>query len=128
MPSSITCSSISFPPASIITIFSFVPARVTCISDFSRCATVGLITYSPSTKPSQTAPIGPFHGISEIDNEMEVPIIAATSGGLSCSTERTVATTVQSFLKSEGKSGLIGLSMQRDVRIAFSEGFDSRLM
>ena len=128
IPSSITLSSTSLAPASIITTFCFVPATVTSISLFSLCSTVGLITYSPSTRPSQTPPIGPFQGTSEIEIAIEVPIIAATSGGLSCSTESTVATTDTSFLKSDGKSGLIGLSITRLVRIAFSDGLPSRLM
>ena len=37
-----------------------------------------------------TPPIGPFHGMSEMEIAIEVPIIAQISGELSCSTESTV--------------------------------------
>ena len=63
--------------------------------------------------------------ISDIDNAADAPIIAATSGELSCSTHRTVATTTTSFLKSFGNSGLNGLSIALDTNIDLSLGFPS---
>src|SRR5699024_3690402 len=86
---------------------------------------VGFITISPFTNPTFTAAVGPPNGISEIDNAAEAPIIAATSGELSCSTLNTVATTTTSFLKSFGNNGLNGLSIALDTNIALSLGFPS---
>jgi len=123
--SNIISSGTSFAPASIIAIFSSVPATVNVKSLFSLCASVGFIIISPSTNPTFTAAVGPPNGISEIDNAAEAPIIAATSGELSCSTHNTVATTTTSFLKSFGNSGLNGLSIALDVNIALSLGFPS---
>ena len=123
--SNITSSGISFAPASIIAILPSVPATVNVKSDTFLCSSVGLITIFPSTKPTFTAAVGPPNGISEIDNAAEAPIIAATSGELSWSTERTVQTTTTSFLKSFGNSGLKGLSIALDVSIALSLGFPS---
>ena len=47
---------------------------------FSLCAAVGLMTYSPSTSPTKTPAIGPFHGISEMDSAIDAPSIAVISG------------------------------------------------
>ena len=63
--------------------------------------------------------------MSDIESAAEAPIIAQTSGLLSCSTDNTVATTHTSFLKSFGKSGLKGLSIALEVSIALSAGFPS---
>lgn len=93
---------------------------------FFLCSRVGLRTISPSTRPTFTEEIGPSHGISETAIAAETPIAAVTSGEQSGSTDITVATTEQSFLKSLGKRGRIGLSMQRLVRIAFSPALPSR--
>ena len=123
--SNITSSGTSFAPASIIAIFSSVPATVNVKSDTFLCSSVGFITIFPSTNPTFTAAVGPPNGISEIESAADAPIIAATSGELSCSTERTVATTTTSFLKSFGNSGLNGLSIALDVNIALSLGFPS---
>ena len=57
---------------------------------------------------------------------VETPIIAVISGEQSGSTDITVATTEQSFLKSLGKRGRMGRSIQREVRIAFSLALPSR--
>ena len=99
-----------------------VEATVTAIWDFSRCSAVGLITYSPSTYPTETPEIGPFHGISEMDRAAEVPTMAAISGEQSGSTDMTVHTTDTSFLISLGNRGRIGRSMTREVRMALSLG------
>ena len=123
--SNIISSGTSFAPASIIAIFSFVPATVNVKSVFSLSDSVGFITILPSTNPTFTAAVGPPNGISDIDNAADAPIIAATSGELSCSTDNTVATTTTSFLKSFGNSGLNGLSIALDVSIALSAGFPS---
>ncbi len=126
--SSIVSSGTSFAPASIITIFSAVPATVSVRSVFALCARVGLRMISPSTSPTLIPAIGPFQGISEIEIAIDVAIMPAISGELSGSTASTVITTETSFLISFGKSGRIGLSTHLDVRIAFSEGLPSRFV
>lgn len=105
---------------------SAVEATVSVKSVFSLCSRVGLRTISPSTNPTFTEEIGPSHGISETAIAAETPIAAAISGEQSGSTDITVATTEQSFLKSLGNNGRIGLSIQRLVRIAFSPALPSR--
>ena len=116
---------ISSAPASIIVIFSCVPATVKRNLLCSLCSAVGFITILSSTYPTLTAAVGPPNGISDIASAAAVPIIAQTSGELSCSTDNTVATTHTSFLKSFGNNGLIGLSIALDVNIALSAGFPS---
>ena len=123
--SNITSFDTSFAPASIIAIFCSVPATVSVKSDTFLCSSVGFITISPFTSPTFTAAVGPPNGMSDIDSAADAPIIAATSGELSCSTDNTVATTTTSFLKSFGNSGLSGLSIALDVSIALSAGFPS---
>ena len=127
MQSNIVSSGISFPPASIIATRSAVEATVRLSSVFCLCSSVGLMTICPSTRPTFTPEIGPSHGISDIAIAADTPIMAAISGLQSGSTDITVATTEQSFLKSLGKRGRMGLSMQREVRIAFSLAFPSLL-
>ena len=70
-------------------------------------------------------PIGPFHGISEMETAIEAPIIAMISGCVSGSTARTVITIATSFLISLGNRGRIGRSTTREFSIAFSLGLPS---
>ena len=65
---------------------------------------------------------------AEIAMAMDVPIMAVISGEQSWSTERTRLLTTTSLRRSLGNKGLIGRSITRDVRIAFSEGLPSLLM
>ena len=123
--SSITSSGISSAPASIIAILSIVPATVKRNLLTALWASVGFITICPSTYPTFTEPVGPPNGISDMLSAADEPIIAHTSGEWSWSTDNTNAETHTSFLKSFGNSGLIGLSITLDVRIAFSLGFPS---
>ena len=123
--SNILSSETSLAPASIMTIFSSVPATVKVRSLLLRCSRFGLITISSSTKPTLTPPIGPFHGISEIESATEVAINPVISGWLSISVERTVITTETSFLISFGNNGRIGRSTIREVKIERSEGLPS---
>ena len=115
-------------PASTIIIASFVPDTVILSLDFSLCAIVGFIIYSPSTYPTLTDPVGPLKGISEIVSAIEEPIIASISGWLSCSTDNAVAITWTSFLYPSGKSGRNGLSISLEVNIDFSLGRPSLLI
>ena len=75
-----------------------------------------------------TEPVGPAHGISLMHSAMDEPIMAGISGGLSTSTDSTVATTCTSLRMPFMNSGRMGLSIRRQVRVAFSVGLDSRLM
>ena len=103
-------------------------ATVRCRSLFARCSAVGQTTISPSTSPTLTPAIGPFQGISEMVSASETPHMPAISGGQSASTDMTVMTTEQSLRMSLGKSGRMGRSTRRELRIALSEGRASRLM
>ena len=118
--------STSFAPASIMTTFLPVETTVTSRSLTLRCSELGLSTSSPFTRPTLSAPTGPFQGISEMASAAEVPIRAAISGEQSWSTLMTVAMMETSLRKSEGKSGRMGRSMTRLVRMPFSPGRPSR--
>ena len=91
--------STSFAPASIITTFLPV-ATVTSRSETLRCSLVGLRTSSPLTRPTFSAPTGPFQGMSEMARAAEVPMSAAISGEQSWSTAMTVAMMDTSLRKS----------------------------
>ena len=67
MQSNIKSSGISLPPASIIATKSAVEETVKLRSVFALCSNVGLITISPSTRPTETPEMGPAHGIAEIE-------------------------------------------------------------
>ena len=126
--SSISSSDTSFDPASTMFIASVVPATVKSISDFSSSSGVGFIINSPFTLPTFTPAIGPSNGICEILVASEDPNIAANSGELSVSTDKTVLTTCTSFLKSSGNIGLIGLSIILAAKVAASVGLPSLLI
>ncbi len=123
--SNIVLSGISSAPASIIAIFSIVPATVNVNLLFFLSSSVGLITILSLTYPTATAAVGPPKGISDIESAADAPIIAHISGEQSCSTDNTKQSITTSFLKSFGNNGLIGLSIALDVKIAFSDGFPS---
>ena len=76
-------SGISFASPSTIKIASFVPATTIFNVVTSNCASVGLTTILPSTRPMRTPAIGPAQGISEMDNAAEAPINAQISGAWS---------------------------------------------
>ena len=78
-------------------IASIVPDTVRFISLTALCSSEGFTTNSPSTLPILTEPVGPSHGISEIERATDEPIIAAISDGQSLSTHITVATTTTSL-------------------------------
>ena len=58
MSASVTSSA----PPSTITIESSEPATTRSMSVYSSCWKVGLRIQLPSTRPTRTAAIGPFHG------------------------------------------------------------------
>ena len=121
-------SEISLAPASTIMIASLVPERFSASVLFSFSASVGLMTYSPSTIPTTTLPVGPAKGMSEMDSAMEEPSIASGSGAISGSTESAVATTLTSLNSPFGNSGRSGRSMRRAVRMPLSLALPSRLL
>ena len=104
---------------------SLVPDTTRCKSLSSLCCWLGFNTNSPSIRPTKTEAVGPLKGISDIDRAIEDPNIATISGVQSCSTDKTVATTCTSFLNPSGNRGLIGLSINLDVKVAFSEALPS---
>ena len=126
--SNIVSSGTSFAPASIITTFFCDPATVSSRVLSWRCLKSGLMMILPSTSPTWTPAIGPFHGISEIESAIEAPSIAATSGSQSGSTERMSRLIATSLRRSFGKSGRIGLSMTLEARIDLSVGLPSLLL
>ena len=128
MARSISSSGTSLAPASTMSTASLVPLTVRCKVLFSRWAASGQSTNSPSTQPTTTVPVGPPQGMSLTERAAEEPIIAGTSGGMSLSTLRQVATTCTSLRMPLGNRGRRGRSIRRQVRVAFSVGRPSRLM
>ena len=72
--------------------------------------------------------MGPAQGMSEMLSAMELPSIAKGSGGMFVSTESAVAMTTTSLYSPLGKSGRMGLSIRREVRIALSLALPSRFL
>jgi len=68
------------------------------------------------------------NGISDSASAAPAPLMPMTSGSFSLSAERTNAMTCVSLRKFSGKSGRMGRSICREVRISFSLGRPSRLM
>ena len=128
IPSSITSSLSSLAPASTIMMASLVPATYRLRSETLRSSSLGMSTYSPLTRPTRTAPVGPFHGISLTAIATEEPIMAGISGWTSCSMERMVTTTCTSLRMALLNSGRRGRSIRRQVSVALSVGRPSRLM
>ena len=77
---------------------------------------------------SSWAAIGPAHGISEIDNAADAPIMPQMAGSQSWSTDITVATTCTSLRTPLSNNGRIGRSIKRLFKIADSGGRASRLI
>ena len=126
MASNMTSLGTSLAPASIMTTFLPVETTVTSRSLTLRSSLVGLKMSLPSTRPTFSAATGPFQGMSEMASAADVPISAAISGEQSWSTDMTVHMTDTSLRKSWGKSGRMGRSMTREVRMPFSPGRPSR--
>ena len=78
--------------------FSLVEATVSCKSPSFHCFWLGLITNSPSTKPTCVMAHGPSNGISDIHVAIAAPSIATISGLHSGSTDITRLLSVTSFL------------------------------
>ena len=125
---SINSSSVmSFASPSTITMVCSFPDTIISISESSICDRVGLMTNSPSIRPTRTVAIGPLKGISEIINAADAPKPASVSAIFSPSLDNTVIMTCVSHLKDFGKRGRIGRSVNRLVNISCSDGRASRL-
>ena len=105
------------------------PLRPLFPKDFRNdvCVVATVLSVEQDNQPEICAMIGASAAlsISDIERAQDAPIMLQTSGELSCSTDKTVATTHTSFLKSFGNNGLNGLSIALDVKIALSAGFPS---
>ncbi len=106
---------------------SSVPQTIRSMSDLSRSAFVGFNTKRPSRRPTRTAPTGEGNGTTEHVSAVDAPLIASTSGSFCPSADRTNTMIWVSCVKPFGKSGRIGRSIRRQVRISFSVGRPSRL-
>ena len=104
-----------------------LPETTISISDSSIWSRVGLIINSSLILPTRTVAIGPLNGKSEIIKAADAPTPANVSAMFWPSLDITVIITCVSFLKDLGKSGLIGLSVKRLVKISCSVGRASLL-
>ncbi|GBE40705.1 hypothetical protein BMS3Bbin09_00591 [bacterium BMS3Bbin09] len=77
--------------------------------------------------PILAAPTGPSNGMSEILSAAETPMIPSRSDIFSSPKDRTETIPWVSQKKPSGKSGLMGLSIRRDVNVSFSLGLPSLL-
>jgi ribonuclease PH len=89
----ICASSSSAASDSTMSTAFFVPATTRFSLESTSCVAVGFKTYSPSTKPTRLAPIGPLKGTPEMVKAADAPTIATISGSISGSTDITVTTT-----------------------------------
>ena len=95
---------------------------------FSSSSAVGNATNLPSTRPSRIEPTGPRNGTRASKSAAEAPIIDGTSASFCRSAEIGPAWICTSSRYHSGKSGRIGRSISREVRISLVVGRPSRLM
>ena len=88
----------SSAPASIIITFSLVDATVSLRAETAISALLGLITNSPSIRPTCVVAQGPSKGTSDMAVAIAEPSIAVSSGEQVGSTLRTRLLSVTSFL------------------------------
>ena len=72
-----------------MTMDSREPETVRSTSENSSCWNVGLRIQAPSTRPTRTAAIGPFHGTFDSDSAVEAATTPSTSASFSWSAEMT---------------------------------------
>ena len=106
---------------------SFVPATTKSSSEFFNSLVVGFNKNFLSLYPTLLAAIGPLNGRPDIARAAEEAIIERTSGWFSPSYDKTVGKTCTSFIKLEGNNGLIGLSINLDIKVSASVGLASLL-
>jgi len=80
------------------------------------------------TRPTRTVAIGPWKGASVMESAALAPVQASTSLSFWPSWLRTTHCSWISSMKPSGKSGRIGRSIIRMVRISFSLGAPSRFL
>ena len=98
MASAMTASGRILAPASTIMMASRVPETTRSSSDSASWLYVGLSTNSPSMRPTRTAAMGPWNGISLMVSAADAAIVPMMSGSFSWSVESTVRTTWTSSL------------------------------
>src|SRR6056297_1650764 len=98
------------------------------MSLFSSSEIVGLMTNSPSMRPTLTSADGPSKGASEICKAAEAPKPPNTSPSFSPSDERTEQIIWVSQRYFLGNKGRIVRSIKRLDKISFSDGRPSRLI
>ena len=125
--SSTSASEISSEPPSTITIESAEPLTTRSSVENSSCWKVGLRIQLPSTRPTRTAPSGPFHGTVRQaergrggDDAEDVGVVLLVGG-------QHGDEDLDLVLEPSGKSGRIERSISRPARISSSEGRPSRL-
>ena len=114
-------------PASTIITASAVPAMMRLRVLVSSVAMSGLITKVSLIRPTRIPAIGPSQGMSETATAADAAVIARISAEPVSSAESTVTTICVSQVNDFGKRGRSGRSINRLVRVAFSEGLPSRL-
>ncbi len=88
-PFTISASVSSSAPPSTITIESAEPDTTMSTSENSSCWNVGLRIQAPSTRPTRTAAMGPFHGTWDMVSAAEAAVTPSTSASFSWSADST---------------------------------------
>src|SRR2546422_80264 len=76
----------------------------------------------PSTRPTRTAPTGPWKGMPDRESAAEAPFSASTSGSLSRSAEIARQITCTSLAKPFGNSGGMARAIRGEVNTSVSTG------
>jgi len=104
-----------------------VPATTKSNSDSFNSSIDGFNKYFPSLYPTLLAAIGPWKGKPDIAKAAEDAIIDKMSGWLFPSYDKTVGSNCTSFKKLDGNRGLIGLSINLEIKVSASVGLASLL-
>lgn len=121
-------SSTSPASASTMRMASLLPATTRSSWLSSSSCRVGFRTKLPPMRPTRTAAMGPSQGMSESMRAALAAMGPRMSGGFFWSAERTVTMIWTSWRNPLGKRGLMGRSVMRAERMAFSPGRPSRRM
>ena len=87
----------------------------------------GFNKYLPSLYPTLLAAIGPWNGKPDIANDADDAIIDKMSGWFIPSYDKTVGSNCTSFMKVDGNKGLMGLSINLEIKVSASVGLASLL-
>lgn len=113
-------SSTSPASASTMRMASLLPATTRSSWLSSSSCRVGFRTKLPPMRPTRTAAMGPSQGMSESMRAALAAMGPRMSGGFFWSAERTVTMIWTSWRNPLGKRGLMGRSVMRAERMAFS--------